>query len=575
VRIGSYETFAELGRGGMGVVYSARAADGRSVAIKVLGAAGAGAVERFAREMRLLASLGEAEGFIPLLDSGTHAGRLFLVMPLLEGGTLGAKLARGPLPLAEAVSLAVSLAKALGKAHERGIVHRDLKPENILLGRDGRAYVADLGLAKHWRTDVPGASVGDALSVAGSFAGTPGYMAPEQLDDAREAGPAADVFALGVILYEALAGERPFGGEGILGYTSALVKTLPPPLRARRPEVPRRLERAIERALARRPAERFPDGHALARALEAGLAGRASRLALGVAVVAVLGIALGVAALARPSPGSGPRLPATPSAPAPAVVAPATALIEDGLAKLRAGDADGAAALFLRATEVDPRSARAWLNLGVVLERRGDHEGAIRTTTKALELDPRFQLAWRNRGAMKTAAGDRAGAIADLDRAIELDPRDGRSYRCRGLARQGSDVPAAIGDFSRAIELDPKDVSAALSRIDLEIEGHDFGAVVTHAALGLEVEPGNELLLEKLGLGREMLGDLTGAVAAYTQAIEAGPREAIPWYYRSRAKAKQDDKDGAIADLERYLVLAPDGPYAQHARELLADVRRR
>ncbi|HZV02943.1 MAG TPA: serine/threonine-protein kinase, partial [Planctomycetota bacterium] len=204
---GKYEAVAELGRGGMGVVYRGRAIDsGANVAIKVVSSIDPMDLDRFERERRLLANFNAEDGFVPLLDAGVAGGRPYVVMPLLEGGTLSDRLRRGPLPVAEAVALVRRLARALRGAHERGIIHRDLKPSNVLFDRDGNAFVADLGLAKHFRRDVPGGGKSQSLTETGASTGTLGYMAPEQLGDAKTVSPRADVFALGAILHECLSG---------------------------------------------------------------------------------------------------------------------------------------------------------------------------------------------------------------------------------------------------------------------------------------------------------------------------------------------------------------------------------
>jgi formylglycine-generating enzyme required for sulfatase activity len=311
MRVGDYELLAEIGRGGMGIVYRARSRDGRDVAVKVLIAGGAEAVARFAREQRLLASLGEAEGFVPLLDHGAEP-RPFLVMPFLGGGSLGGRFERGPLAIDEAVALGKTLATSLGLAHARGIVHRDLKPENVLFTDDGRPLVADLGLAKHFRVDVPGASQSAVLTKQGEIRGTWGYMPPEQMRDAKEVGPRADVFALGAILYQALAGARPFEGASMLQLVARVESGQLTPLRRVRGEVPRWLADVVHRALASRADDRFEDGAALARALEdaRGPTRIAARVAVAGAVVLAGTVA---AALAWPRVGASPK-----TAPAPA-----------------------------------------------------------------------------------------------------------------------------------------------------------------------------------------------------------------------------------------------------------------
>src|SRR5581483_12298266 len=149
---------------------------------------------------------GAAEGFVPLLDAGDSPHGPWLVMPYVPGGTLRQRLARGPLSVAETVALGVELGRALGRAAAMGVVHRDLKPENVLFDAAGRSLIADLGLAKHFEEGAPGASQSVSLSRDGTILGTAGYMAPEQLVDAKSVGPEADVFSLGAVLYACLAG---------------------------------------------------------------------------------------------------------------------------------------------------------------------------------------------------------------------------------------------------------------------------------------------------------------------------------------------------------------------------------
>ncbi len=306
MRFGPYELLERVGEGAVGIVHRARAPDGRVVAIKIFRGA---ALARIERERRLLASLDE-DGFVPLLDTGTAAGREFLVMPFLEGGTLRSKIERGPFGVDETVALGRALARALGAAHAKGIVHRDVKPENVLFDAGGRPLIADLGLAKHFDSATPGASQSVALSRTGEFRGTAGYMPPEQMLDAKSVGPGGDVFALGAVLYECLVGEPAFFGETVIEVVQKVEEARFTPLSRRRKDVPAWLARTIERCLARAPEERFADGAALAAALEGKSDGRTRRrwwLALpALVVVAAAGFLAWRARVVAPPPPPAP-----------------------------------------------------------------------------------------------------------------------------------------------------------------------------------------------------------------------------------------------------------------------------
>jgi tRNA A-37 threonylcarbamoyl transferase component Bud32 len=316
VRIGTYEVLGELGRGGMGVVYKARAADGRWVAMKVVLKTSREALARFERERRLLDTFTEAEGFVPVLEAGTEKGAPYFVMPLL-GGTLREKLREGALPVDETVTLGRALAAAIGIAHGRGIVHRDLKPENVLFTAEGRPLVADLGLAKHFDHFAPGASQSVSLSSVGEFRGTAGYMSPEQMRNTKSAGPPADVFALGAILHECLTGQPVFVAPSLVEVIEKVTRDPVPPIP--RSDVPREVEAAILKALTRDPAGRFQDGAALARALDGLKAAETrSRRSLALAIaggVALTGMAAGLLVFASPGGPVTPPVVSVPVAP--------------------------------------------------------------------------------------------------------------------------------------------------------------------------------------------------------------------------------------------------------------------
>ncbi|MBX9584405.1 MAG: serine/threonine protein kinase, partial [Gemmataceae bacterium] len=265
-----YTLGGEVGRGGMGVVYRAvRRADGAAVAVKLVRPAdgvGRREVEKFVREARLLAELDHPH-VVRHLDSGEAGGSVYLVMELVDGPDAGRMLrARGRLPVGTAVRIAAGVLAALGYAHRRGTVHRDVKPANVLVGGPRTARVtklADFGLARKY--DDCRLS---GLTLQGEVEGTLGFVAPEPVTHYREARPAADQYAAAATLFALLAGRPPRDLPGdIRQQLVAVVTAEPVPIRDLRPELPAGLAAVVHKALARDPADRFPDVTAFRRAL--------------------------------------------------------------------------------------------------------------------------------------------------------------------------------------------------------------------------------------------------------------------------------------------------------------------
>jgi serine/threonine protein kinase len=280
-----YRVERALGAGGMATVHLAEdLRHRRPVAIKVLRpdlGVSLGA-ERFLREIRIAAQL-QHPHIVPVFDSGEAGGRLWYAMPLVEGETLRARLAReGHLPVADAVRIAREVADALGYAHGRGVVHRDIKPENILLSR-GHALVTDFGVAKAVRAARGGADRPEglngprdlstnALTTAGISLGTPTYMAPEQAVGDVDVDHRADIYALGVVAYEMLAGAPPFTGTAQQLLAAHVMQT-PESLASRRADLPEQVTTAVMRCLEKEPSRRFATADELAAALGEGNAG--------------------------------------------------------------------------------------------------------------------------------------------------------------------------------------------------------------------------------------------------------------------------------------------------------------
>lgn len=279
-KLGPYEIQSVLGAGGMGEVYRARDTRlDRSVAVKVLAGHLSSTPElkqRMEREARTISSLNHPH-ICQLYDIGSQNGTDFLVMEFLEGETLAGRLHKGPLPLPEVYKIGIAVAEALAVAHRNGIVHRDLKPGNIMLTASG-AKLMDFGLAKP--LGMQASSTGSAsappsftaaatlsgpspltpLTTAGSVIGTIQYMSPEQIEG-READARSDIFAFGAVLYEMVAGKRPFSGKSQISLASAILESDPEPVSKLKPQTPPAFEHVIKTCLQKNPEDRYLAAH--------------------------------------------------------------------------------------------------------------------------------------------------------------------------------------------------------------------------------------------------------------------------------------------------------------------------
>jgi TolB-like protein/tetratricopeptide (TPR) repeat protein/tRNA A-37 threonylcarbamoyl transferase component Bud32 len=270
---GSYTLERELGRGGMATVFLAvDTKHSRRVALKVLHANLATSLgpERFRREISFAAKL-QHPHILTVMDSGeSPTGQLWFTMPYVEGETLRARLRRQrQLPLDDALRIGHEVALALDYAHRHGVVHRDVKPENILLTSDGQALVADFGIARALSSAAsPEAGGTGTLTQTGVAVGTPSYMSPEQASGERNLDGTTDVYSLGSVIYEMLAGEPPFTGPSAQAVIAKMMASDAPSVRRARPSVPEAVDAAIRKALAPVPADRFPTAGELAKALD-------------------------------------------------------------------------------------------------------------------------------------------------------------------------------------------------------------------------------------------------------------------------------------------------------------------
>jgi predicted Ser/Thr protein kinase len=263
-----YELEELVGSGGMSDVFRARDNQlDRRVAIKILHERYAGDPEyltRFRTEARSVARLSHPN-IVTVIDRGDDAGRQYIVFEHVDGENLKELVRRsGRLPVRRAIELALAVADGLAFAHQEGLVHRDVKPQNVLLSREGEVKVTDFGIARSLEVE-------HGVTQTGTVLGTGEYLAPEQASG-KPVSPATDVYSLGVVLWEMLAGEVPFSGENFVAVALRHVNEPVPSLREVRPDVSPRLAAAVERALAKDPAHRFPSMVALAKELRACLA---------------------------------------------------------------------------------------------------------------------------------------------------------------------------------------------------------------------------------------------------------------------------------------------------------------
>src|SRR3954471_19591209 len=263
-----YELEELVGTGGMSSVFRAhdRLLD-RKVALKVLHeqyTADADYIERFRHEARAVAALSHPN-IVTVIDRGEHEGRQFIVFEYVAGENLKRLIQRrGPAPVSTALELGMQISRGLSFAHQQGLVHRDVKPQNVLLNGDGQAKVTDFGIARSL-------DVKHGMTQTGTVLGTSDYIAPKQAQGQR-VDEQTDVYSLGVVLYELLTNDVPFPGENFVAVAMRHINEPPPSIRDKRPDVSPRLEAAVQRAMAKRPDERYDSMAAFCRELEANLA---------------------------------------------------------------------------------------------------------------------------------------------------------------------------------------------------------------------------------------------------------------------------------------------------------------
>lgn len=466
-----------VGRGGMATVYAAEdVKHHRHVALKILhrecrAALGA---ERFLREIELTGNL-QHPNILPLFDSGDVDGMLYYVMPLVDGHSLRKRISEeGQLPIDEAVRITTDTANALGYAHSRGVIHRDIKPENILLAGD-HTFVADFGIAK--AKD----AAGEQLTSTGLLVGTPSYMSPEQASGERKLDARSDIYALGCVLYEMLAGEPPFTGSSTQAIIAKRMATPAPSVRTLRHSVPPNVERAIDRALARSPADRFSSAADFATALTATAPREKtslfrSPLARAVGIVVVLGLGAAVWALTTRRSEAGGRQPVAGSPKHDSIAYSLYLSARAQSGKRSAVATARGIELYNKAIARDSGFADAWAGLARALQfsinwrypvpnvpKDSVRPLMVRASDRALEADSNSAEAWMARGVVvreldRTTSHDRLDAFM---RALRIDSTNAEVwYAISGAWQDSLENRRAIAALRRAVQLNPRHASA-------------------------------------------------------------------------------------------------------------------
>lgn len=525
-RVSHYELVRLIGRGGMGEVHEALDLKlRRRVALKFLsGELGAdrAALTRFEREALAAAELNHPN-IATVYAFEPDGERPFIAMELLAGPSLRERIEAGPLAVDEALAIARDVAAALAYAHRRGTSHRDIKPENLMFDEHGAIQVMDFGLAR--------ATMASKLTMTGTSLGTPAYMSPESIRGVT--GPSSDVFALGLVLYEMLAGHRAYPGDNVMAVMFAIANEDPAPLRASRPEVPEAVEALIARLLAKDPEQRID------------AAGAAQEL----------GQLTGVT-VSLPAIGESTRAAGAPSTPAPVASSTArTGAMPLGTATISTADTSpvpviapsrsrrgtivlalvgvavlGSGALLASGVLQGRRAEEASLiqRRGVEAQQAGDVAAARTLFEQALDRDPSNAGALNSLGLL--ALTERRYASAEsLFGAVIRHHRNDATLRSSALFNLGesrlqTQQPSlAVESFREAFALDSSGAERYNNYGWALIENRQAQEALALLERGIARFPGEAFLHKNAGLAALQIGDLPAALRHLDRALQLNP----------------------------------------------------
>ncbi len=602
---GRYTIKGEQGKGGIGVVMLAFDEHiGREVAVKRLltergggstgghtpSRAAAEAAARFLREARITGQL-EHPSVVPVYEIAKRTdGTLYYSMKLVRGETLRDRIAQkseaaGIAGRLEVMSHFLDVCQAMAYAHAKGVIHRDLKPANVMVGEFGETVVLDWGLAKVKGTEDERAGAieegldlirkaGAGQTISGRPLGTPAYMSPEQAEGRiEEVDERSDVWSLGAILYEILAGGPPFSGFTAYEVMGKVIADPVVPVKEKEKKCPPELAAIAEKCLEKDPAKRYANAGEVAADVSrfmsgglvsayeynfAALLGRFARrnwhwitLALAaLTVTAVAGVSYYRVGAEKKKSMENELL---------YVVADAELL--------RKSDEIRAERKLNQFIEKYPEHARGYYERAQFFAKLREYDKAIEDYGRAIALNPEFAQAYNYRGNAYRNKGMLDEAIADYDRAIAVDPDFSYPFNNRGNAyRAKGELDKAVEDYTHAIELDPKGYYAYNNRALVHRDRGELEKALEDYDKAIEIEPDFATIIVNRGRIYETLGNREKAMADYDRAVKADRESKYSLRIRGNLRVDMGDVEGAIRDYSESLEIDPGYDKAYLAR---------